>query len=224
MTIRILLVDDQEMIRRGFGLVLGNQPDFTIVGEAENGAAAIDKVRTEDVDVVVMDVRMPHMNGVEATRLICDLERSPKVLILTTFDLDEYVYNALNAGASGFLLKDASTEELASAIRHIHAGDSVVAPSTTRRLLERFSAFDTPSEAATGSGEKALSELTEREHDVVRLVSEGLSNSEIADRLVLSVGTVKVHVSNIITKLGVRDRVQIVVAAFNSGLVKAPEN
>lgn len=224
MTIRILLVDDQEMIRRGFGMVLDSQPDFTVVGEAENGAIAVEMVHTEDVDVVVMDVRMPHMNGVEATRLIRGLERSPKVLILTTFDLDEYVYNALNAGASGFLLKDASTEELVSAIRHIHAGDSVVAPSTTRRLLERFSTLDTPSETESDDGRQALSELTEREHDVVRLVSQGLSNSEIADRLVLSPGTVKVHVSNIIAKLGVRDRVQIVVAAFNSGLVKASEN
>lgn len=223
MTIRILLVDDQEMIRRGFGMVLGNQPDFTIVGEAENGAAAVDLVRTIDVDVVVMDVRMPLMNGVEATRLICGQGSSPKVLILTTFDLDEYAYNALTAGASGFLLKDANTEELASAIRHIHAGDSVVAPSTTRRLLERFSPIDVSSTPDTDTGAPILPELTEREHEVVRLVAQGLSNSEIAEQLVLSVGTVKVHVSNIITKLGVRDRVQIVVTAFNSGLVRAPE-
>ncbi len=220
MTIRLLLVDDQEMIRRGFEMVLGGQPGLTIAGSAENGAEAYELVHQEEFDVVVMDVRMPSMNGVEATRLIRSLEHPPKVLILTTFDLDEYVYEALRAGASGFLLKDASTEELISAIRHIHDGDSVVAPSTTRRLLERFTSSGSVQTVQTGDDD-ALAELTAREKDVVRLVAQGLSNAEIAEALVLAPGTVKVHVSNILTKLDARDRVQIVIAAFNSGLVRA---
>lgn len=220
MTIRLLLVDDQEMIRRGFEMVLGGQPGLTIAGSAENGAEAYELVQQEEFDVVVMDVRMPSMNGVEATRLIRSLEHPPKVLILTTFDLDEYVYDALRAGASGFLLKDASTEELVSAIRHIHDGDSVVAPSTMRRLLERFTSSGAVQTVQTGDDD-ALAELTAREKDVVRLVAQGLSNAEIAEALVLAPGTVKVHVSNILTKLDARDRVQIVIAAFNSGLVRA---
>lgn len=220
MTIRLLLVDDQEMIRRGFEMVLGSQPDLTVAGSAENGAEAYELVQNEDFDVVVMDVRMPSMNGVEATELITSLENPPKVLILTTFDLDEYVYDALRAGASGFLLKDASTEELVSAIRHVHAGDSVVAPSTTRRLLERFTAAGVD-QSVDGGNDAVLSELTTREKDVVRLVAQGLSNGEIAEELVLAPGTVKVHVSNILTKLDARDRVQIVITAFNSGLVRA---
>lgn len=223
MTIRILLVDDQEMVRRGFAMVLGAEPDLSVIGEAEDGDIAVDFVHDNEVDVVVMDVRMPRMSGVEATRLICEAEGAPGVLILTTFDLDEYVYDALRAGASGFLLKDAGTAELTSAIRHIHAGDAVVAPSATRRLLEQFTVPSPSSESAGAPRVEApaLPALTPREVDVVHLIAKGLSNSEIATELFLTEGTVKTHISNILTKLDLRDRVQIVVTAFTSGLVRA---
>lgn len=231
MTIRILLVDDQEMVRRGFAMVLGAEPGLSIVGEAEDGDTAVDFVRNNDADVVVMDVRMPRMSGVEATRLIRRDVNAPRVLILTTFDLDEYVYEALRAGASGFLLKDARTTELTSAIRHIHAGDAVVAPSATRRLLERFSVPASPTDPAEApaaetaqTGTTALPTLTPREVEVVRLVARGLSNSEIAEEFVLTEGTVKTHISNILTKLDLRDRVQIVVTAFNTGLVRVEDS
>lgn len=231
MTIRILLVDDQEMVRRGFAMVLGAEPGLSIVGEAEDGDTAVGFVRDNEVDVVVMDVRMPRMSGVEATRLIRHDMNAPRVLILTTFDLDEYVYEALRAGASGFLLKDAGTAELTSAIRHIHAGDAVVAPSATRRLLERFSMPvspsgppQTPAPETAHAGTTAIPALTPREVEVVRLVAKGLSNSEIAEEFVLTEGTVKTHISNILTKLDLRDRVQIVVTAFNTGLVRAEDS
>ncbi|WP_231443164.1 response regulator [Brevibacterium zhoupengii] len=228
MTIRILLVDDQEMVRRGFAMVLDTDPDLSVVGEAEDGDTAVAFARDNMVDVVVMDVRMSRMDGVEATRLIRAEANAPKVLILTTFDLDEYVYDALRAGANGFLLKDAGTAELTSAIRHVHAGDAVVAPSATRRLLERFSVPASPTDQsqnpaaeAAQAGTTALPVLTPREVEVVRLVARGLSNSEIAEEFVLTEGTVKTHISNILTKLGLRDRVQIVVTAFTSGMVRA---
>ncbi len=209
-------------------MVLDTDPDLSVVGEAEDGDTAVAFARDNMVDVVVMDVRMSRMDGVEATRLIRAEANAPKVLILTTFDLDEYVYDALRAGANGFLLKDAGTAELTSAIRHVHAGDAVVAPSATRRLLERFSVPASPTDQsqnpaaeAAQAGTTALPVLTPREVEVVRLVARGLSNSEIAEEFVLTEGTVKTHISNILTKLGLRDRVQIVVTAFTSGMVRA---
>ncbi|MFC5723738.1 response regulator [Streptomyces gamaensis] len=219
MSIRVMLVDDQVLLRTGFRMVLAAQPDMEVVAEAGDGAEALEILRGTRVDVVLMDVRMPRLDGVEATRRICGRENAPKVLILTTFDLDEYAFSALKAGASGFMLKDVPPGELLGAIRAVHSGDAVVAPSTTRRLLDRF----TPMLPGTG-GEPAspeLGRLTEREREVMLLVAQGLSNGEIAARLVLSEATVKTHVGRILTKLGLRDRVQVVVLAYESGLVRA---
>ncbi|WP_211263897.1 response regulator [Streptosporangium amethystogenes] len=214
--IRVMLVDDQELLRAGFRMVLGAQPGIEVVAEAGNGAAAVEAVRAVEVDVVLMDVRMPVMDGVEATRLICSMAGGPRVLILTTFDLDEYAFAALKAGASGFLLKDVPPAELVSAIHSVHSGDAVVAPSTTRRLLERF-AVHLPS---TGVAESAaLSGLTAREREVLVLVARGLSNTEIARRLELAEATVKTHLGRVLAKLGLRDRAQVVVYAYESGLV-----
>lgn len=220
MTIRVVLVDDQEMIRVGFRMVLESRPELEVVGEADDGDTALDLLSGVDTDVVLMDVRMPRMSGVEATRRIRAGEHAPSVLILTTFDLDEYAYDALQAGASGFLLKDSPVEEIAAAIGHVHRGDAVVAPSTTKRLLDHFSRAR-PSVAAPGRDETRFEELTPREHEVLGLIARGLSNAEIAAELVLSEGTVKVHVGRILTKLGLRDRVQAVVLAYESGLVEA---
>lgn len=219
MTIRLVLVDDQEMIRMGFRMVLESRPGIDVVGEADDGDTAIELLRTVEADVVLMDVRMPRMNGVEATRRIREHTDSPRVLILTTFDLDEYAYDALQASASGFLLKDTPVEEIASAITHVHAGDAVVAPSTTRRLLGHF----TDRRSNPTRNRTNLSELTPREHEVLRLIARGLSNAEIAEELVLTEGTVKVHVGRILTKLGLRDRVQAVVLAYETGLVEVGE-
>ncbi|WP_432512907.1 response regulator [Kineococcus sp. SYSU DK001] len=216
-------------------MVLDAQGDIDVVGEADDGDSALRLLADlhGEVDVVLMDVRMPRMDGVEATRRICSAG-GPQVLVLTTFDLDEYAYDSLRAGASGFLLKDAPLAELVSAIRHIHAGDAVVAPSTTRRLLSHFAEpVDTAVDGgtatgavagATGSGPAAPTgweELTPREHEVFLSVARGLSNAEIAQELVISEGTVKIHVSRILTKLGLRDRVQVVVTAYESGLITA---
>ena len=203
MSIRVLLVDDQEMIRMGFRMVL-------------------DVLAEHPADVVLMDVRMPRIDGIKATRRVMALEDPPHVLVLTTFDLDEYAYEALRAGASGFLLKDAPLEEVAAAIRHVHDGDAVVAPSTTRRLLSHFAAPEASSLAAP-TNTAPLELLTPREREVLSLVARGLSNREIADELVLSEGTVKVHVGHVLTKLGLRDRVQAVVLAYETGLI-APGN
>ncbi|MEU1624339.1 response regulator transcription factor [Streptomyces sp. NPDC020096] len=225
MAIRVMLVDDQVLLRTGFRMVLQAQPDMEVVAEAGDGAEAIDVLRTADVDVVLMDVRMPKLDGVEATRRICgspdhDPDKGgPRVLILTTFDLDEYAFAALKAGASGFMLKDVPPGELLAAIRAVHSGDAVVAPSTTRRLLDRFAPMLPPSGDQPTSAE--LSRLTEREREVLLLVAQGLSNGEIAQRLVLSEATVKTHVGRILTKLGLRDRVQAVVLAYETGLVRA---
>ncbi|AVV41232.1 response regulator transcription factor [Streptomyces sp. ID05-04B] len=219
MTIRVMLVDDQVLLRTGFRMVLAAQPDMEVVAEAGDGVEALQVVRSTEVDVVLMDVRMPKLDGVEATRRICEQPDPPKVLILTTFDLDEYAFSGLKAGASGFMLKDVPPGELLAAIRSVHSGDAVVAPSTTRRLLDRFA----PMLPATG-GEprhKELERLTEREREVMVLVAQGLSNGEIAARLVLSEATVKTHVGRILTKLGLRDRVQVVVLAYETGLVRA---
>ncbi|MFF7648474.1 response regulator [Streptomyces sp. NPDC007983] len=226
MSIRVMLVDDQVLLRTGFRMVLAAQPDMEVVAEAGDGLEALEAVRSAEVDVVLMDVRMPKLDGVEATRRICEREGAPRVLILTTFDLDEYAFSALKAGASGFMLKDVPPGELLTAIRAVHSGDAVVAPSTTRRLLNRFA----PMLPGTGGGlgsrsataaRPELDRLTEREREVMLLVAQGLSNGEIAGRLVLSEATVKTHVGRILTKLELRDRVQVVVMAYETGLVRA---
>ncbi|MFI9723739.1 response regulator [Streptomyces sp. NPDC052396] len=219
MPIRVMLVDDQVLLRTGFRMVLAAQPDMEVVAEAGDGVEALEVLRGTAVDVVLMDVRMPRLDGVEATSRICAQTDPPKVLILTTFDLDEYAFSALKAGASGFMLKDVPPAELLGAIRAVHSGDAVVAPSTTRRLLDRF----TPMLPSSGREQASpqLSRLTDREREVMLLVAQGLSNGEIAARLVLSEATVKTHVGRILTKLGLRDRVQVVVMAYESGLVRA---
>ncbi|TVL88665.1 response regulator transcription factor [Streptomyces sp. SAJ15] len=220
MSTRILIVDDQAMVRQGFGALLAAQPDLEVVGDAADGAAALDAAARLAPDVVLMDVRMPVMDGLEATRrLLHDGGDRPRVLMLTTFDLDDYVYEALRAGASGFLLKDAPADELMHAVRVVAAGDALLAPSITRRLIADFArrrATDRPSPAA-------LSALTPRETDVLRLIARGLSNIEIAESLVLAEQTVKTHVGRILAKLGLRDRAQVVVFAYESGAVVAGE-
>jgi len=218
MSIRIVLVDDQELVRAGFRMVLDAQPDMNVVGEAADGLAAVALVRGTPADVVVMDVRMPRLDGIEATRQICEAGDRPRVLMLTTFDLDEYAFAALKAGASGFLLKDVPPEELLFAIRAVHSGDAVVAPSTTRRLIDRFAPL-LPSGADNESPD--LAGLTSREREVLTLIAQGLSNAEIAKSLYVSEATVKTHVGRVLAKLGLRDRVQAVVFAYETGLVKA---
>ncbi|MEU6122616.1 response regulator transcription factor [Streptomyces sp. NPDC047123] len=219
MSIRVMLVDDQMLLRTGFRMVLAAQPDMEVVAEAGDGVEALEVLRSTEVDVVLMDVRMPKLDGVETTRRICQDARPPKVLILTTFDLDEYAFSGLKAGASGFMLKDVPPGELLAAIRSVHSGDAVVAPSTTRRLLDRFA----PMLPQTGGQpqDQHLERLTSREREVMVLVAQGLSNGEIASRLVLSEATVKTHVGRILTKLDLRDRVQVVVLAYETGLVRA---
>ncbi|MEV7320260.1 response regulator transcription factor [Streptomyces sp. NPDC093970] len=219
MTIRVMLVDDQVLLRTGFRMVLAAQPDMEVVAEAGDGVEALQVLRSTEVDVVLMDVRMPKLDGVETTRRICSEPEPPKVLILTTFDLDEYAFSGLKAGASGFMLKDVPPGELLTAIRSVHSGDAVVAPSTTRRLLDRFAPM-LPS-AGKEPRHQELNRLTDREREVMVLVAQGLSNGEIAGRLVLSEATVKTHVGRILTKLGLRDRVQVVVLAYETGLVRA---
>ena len=216
MTIRVLLADDQRLVRGGFRMILHAEPDVDVVGEAADGAEAVALARDLHPHVVLMDVRMPNVDGIEATRRIVDgAEESPRVLVLTTFDLDEYVYEALRAGASGFLLKDAPEEQLVAGIRIVAAGGSLFAPAVTRRLIERFA------ETATREPPPAVAELTARELDVLRLVARGLSNTEIASELVVSDHTVKTHVAHILGKLDLRDRVQVVVLAYESGIVRA---
>jgi len=217
-SIRILLVDDQELVRAGFRMVLDAQDDMTVVGEAGDGAAALALLRAVTADVAVMDVRMPRLDGIEATRRICQAGERPRVLMLTTFDLDEYAYAALKAGASGFLLKDVPPEELLFGIRAVHSGDAVVAPSTTRRLIDRFAPLFP---AGDGAAPPGLDCLTSRELEVLAHVAQGLSNAEIAGRLFVSEATVKTHVGRVLAKLGLRDRVQAVVFAYETGLVKA---
>jgi DNA-binding NarL/FixJ family response regulator len=217
-TVRILLVDDQPLLRTGFRMILEAEHDFAVVGEAADGADAIEKVRALQPDVVLMDIRMPRMDGVEATRRIVeDRSGDARVLVLTTFDLDEYVIEALRAGASGFLLKDVPADDLVAAIRVVAAGDAVVAPSVTRRLLDRFASRFPAADAPTP---KTLESLTERELEVLRLVARGRSNAEIAAELFVSETTVKTHVGHVLTKLDVRDRVQAAVFAYESGLVR----
>jgi DNA-binding NarL/FixJ family response regulator len=215
--IRVALVDDQELLRTGFRMVLEAQPDMTVVAEAADGLAALDVLTGVQVDVVLMDVRMPGLDGIQATGRLLAGSPSVRVLILTTFDLDEYVYRAVRAGASGFLLKDVPSAELLYGIRAVAAGDAIVAPSTTRRLLERFARPGTGGSFVT---HPALALLTARERQVMELLAGGLSNLEIAAELVLSEATVKTHVHRILTKLDLRDRVQAVVLAYESGLVR----
>ncbi|TDE38227.1 response regulator transcription factor [Nonomuraea mesophila] len=215
--IRVLLADDQALVRTGFRMILENASDMRVVGEAADGAEAVAATLASQPDVVLMDVRMPDVDGVEATRRISAEAAGTRILILTTFDLDEYVYSAIHAGASGFLLKDTLAPDLLSAIRVVARGDAVVAPSVTRRLLERYVGTEPARAASTAD----LDVLTEREREVLGLIARGLSNCEIADRLYLSEGTVKTHVSRVLAKLGLRDRVQAVVHAYECGLVRA---
>ena len=215
--VRIVVVDDQEVVRAGFGALLETQPDFAVVGTAADGAEAVRVCRERTPHVVLMDVRMPVMDGIEATsRIVAETGgEGPRILMLTTFDLDEHVYDALSAGASGFLLKDVTTEHLFDAVRVVAAGEALLAPSVTRRLIGEFARLRPRSSARPG----ALGALTPRETEVLRLIAEGLSNPEIADRLVVSEETVKSHVSRVLAKLGLRDRTQAVVTAYESGLV-----
>ncbi len=228
--IRVFVVDDQQMVRAGFRMLVESQPDMVVVGEAGDGGEALERLAVTTADVVLMDVRMPRLDGVEATRALLertvDAASAPRVIVLTTFDLDEYAFAALRAGASAFLLKDAAPPELLGSIRSVHAGDAVVAPSTTRRLLEHF-VRSAPPAAATGPGagttssaeaEERLATLTDREREVLQLVAAGRSNTEIAADLVVAEATVKTHVSRLLAKTASRDRVQLVVLAYDVGL------
>ncbi|TDE19025.1 response regulator transcription factor [Actinomadura sp. 6K520] len=218
--IRVVLVDDQELVRAGFRMVLDAQPDIEVVGEAGDGVQALELLRSTWADVVLMDVRMPRMDGIEATRRVV-AQSGPKVVILTTFDLDEYAFAAIKAGAGGFMLKDAGPAQLIEAIKAVHSGDAVVAPSTTRRLLDRF-AVHLPDAEQKAVG--ALESLTDREGEVLRLVARGMSNAEIAERLFVSEATVKTHMGRILMKLNLRDRVQAVVFAYETGLAKSGQS
>ena len=217
MSVRVLLADDQALVRSGFRMILESRPDIEVVGEAEDGFEAIEATRRLLPDVILMDVRMPNLDGVEATRRLVDRGTDSRILILTTFDLDEYVYEAIRAGASGFLLKDVRPQELVDAIHVVAKGDALLAPSITRRLLDRF-AEQAPQDPSKPPGQ--LESLTERELQVLKLVAKGWSNAELAERLFLSETTVKTHVSSVLRKLGLRDRVQAVVLAYEAGLVR----
>jgi DNA-binding NarL/FixJ family response regulator len=211
------VADDHEVVRAGFAALLDTQPDFTVLGTASDGGEAVRVCRDLKPDVVLMDVRMPSLDGIEATRQLAGTgESGPRVLILTTFDLDEYVFDALRAGASGFLLKDVTAERLFDAVRVVAAGEALLAPAVTRRLISEFTRLRPARDAAPAA---ALGVLTPRETEVLRLVAEGLSNPEVAQRLVVTEETVKTHVSRILAKLGLRDRTQAVVAAYESGLI-----
>jgi DNA-binding NarL/FixJ family response regulator len=214
--IRVLLADDQALVRAGFRMILRAEPDIEVVGEAGHGHEAVELARALEPDVVLMDLRMPELDGIEATRRIVDGADGPRVLVLTTFDLDEYVYEALRAGASGFLLKDAPEEQLVAGIKVVADGGSLFAAAVTKRLIERFAGS-----APTTQTPNVLSELTPREVEVLRLVARGLANAEIASELVVSEHTAKTHVAHILQKLDARDRVQAVVLAYESGLVRA---
>jgi DNA-binding NarL/FixJ family response regulator len=214
MTIRVLLADDQELVRAGFRMILETQADIEVAGDAGDGAEAIAATRRLQPDVVLMDIRMPNLDGLQATKQIVAAGSRSRVVILTTFDLDEYVYQALTTGASGFLLKNAPPEQLISAVRVVAAGDALLAPSITRRVIEQFTRLPPP------GGTDALVGLTDRERDVFKLIAQGLSNAEIAAALFVSDATVKSHVGHLLTKLQLRDRVQAVVLAYESGLVR----
>jgi DNA-binding NarL/FixJ family response regulator len=213
--IRVLLADDHELLRDGLRAILDAQEDIEVVGEAADGEEAITQVAKLEPDVVVMDIRMPRVDGIEATRRLLAGDNAPCVLVLTTFDLDEYVFEALRAGAGGFMLKDAPPTQLASAVRTVAAGESLLAPAVTRRLIERFVTERPADDAKRGR----FADLTERELEVLRLLTRGMSNAEIGEQLYLSAATVKTHVTRVLTKLGVRDRVQAVVLAYEAGIV-----
>ncbi|MET8980754.1 response regulator transcription factor [Streptomyces sp. NPDC004539] len=216
-TIRVLIADDQQMVRQGFTVLLNTHPGIEVVGQAVDGLDAVAKVEELSPDVVLMDIRMPELNGIEATRRITATLPDLKVLVLTTFDLDEYVYEALRAGASGFLLKDASADQLAEAVKVVAAGDALLAPGITRKLITEFSRIN----GGPRAPEKArLDELTERETEVLSLIAQGLSNAEIARHLCVAEQTVKTHVGRILVKLGLRDRTQAAVFAYEVGLVR----
>lgn len=220
MTLRIAVVDDQALMRTGFAMIVNAEPDMDVVGDAENGRLGVELCRRVRPDVVLMDIRMPEMDGVEATRLITsDDSYDTKVLVLTTFDLDEYVYSAVRAGASGFLLKDTPPDEMLNAIRVIANGEALLAPSVTKRLIEEFARQPEPG-SADADAAAGLETLTSREREVLELLARGLSNREIAEALYVGETTVKTHVSRVLMKLGVRDRVQAVVKAYESGLVR----
>ena len=214
--ISVLIVDDQDLIREGLRMLLEAEPDLRVVGEAGDGSQALAQARQLDPDVILMDVRMPQMNGIEATTRLAQQGCRARILMLTTFNLDEYVYHALKAGASGFLLKDASREQLTSAVRAAPAGETPLAPAITRRLIEDFCAGPAPGAEDTAAARR----LSERELGVVQLVAQGLSNAEIAARLYLSEATVKSHIARILAKLGLRDRVQIAIFAYEHGIIR----
>ena len=218
MTIRVLVADDQPLVRSGFRMIIDERPDIELVGEAADGNEALDLAASVDPDVVLMDIRMPNLDGVEATRRLVASKTNARVLVLTTFDLDEYVYAAIDAGASGFLLKDVQPAVLIDAIRVVAAGNSLFAPAATQRLLARYR------QRKKGMELRSLDVLTERELETLRLLASGLSNAEIAKQLFVSEATVKSHVSAVLRKLGVRDRVQAVIAAYDAGLVAPGES
>ena len=217
MTIRVLVADDQSMVRAGFRMLLAGEEDIEVVAEASNGLEAVDKARRFTPEVILMDIRMPELDGLEATRRILEADGATRILILTTFDLDEYIYEALRAGASGFVLKDDSPEQLLAAIRTVAAGEALLSPTVTKRVIEKFAGMERPEPP------KNLDELSERERDVFRLIARGLSNGEIAQELYISETTVKTHVTHILQKLGLRDRVQAVVVAHETGLFAGSE-
>ena len=225
--VRVVIVDDQHLVRSGFAMLVSSQPDLEVVAEASDGDEAVRALARTSADVVMMDVRMPRMDGIEATRRILAHHGAagsggpaPRIVVLTTFDLDEYALSAINAGASGFLLKDAPPEELLEAIRTVHRGDAVIAPSTTRRLLDHVAPLLRSPSAAQDAAAAAVARLTAREREVFELIAQGLSNPEIAGRLFLSEATVKTHVGHILAKLEARDRVQAVVLAYATGVVR----
>ncbi len=234
-TIRVGLVDDQQLVRVGFRMLIDSQPDLTVVAEAGDGADAVDILTRTPVDVVLMDIRMPRLDGIEATRALTSLPDAPRIIVLTTFDIDEYVLAAIGAGASGFLLKDALPEEMLSAIRTVHAGDAVIAARSTRRLLQHIGPLlrgsrhegDGPDLSAVGTAaaadRAAVADLTPREREVLVQMAYGASNKEIAAQFVVSEATVKTHVGRVLFKTGSRDRVQAVVLAFRTGLVQPGE-
>jgi DNA-binding NarL/FixJ family response regulator len=216
MSIRVLVADDQSMIRAGFRLLLAREPDIDVVAEARNGVEAIQQAARFNPTVVLMDIRMPELDGLEATRRILAADPAARVLILTTFDLDEYVYEALQAGASGFVLKDDPPEQLIGALRTVAGGDALLSPTVTKRVIRQFAQLRRPTPP------KAVEELTARELDIFRLIAEGLSNAEISERLFIGETTVKTHVTHILSKLDLRDRVQAVVLAYQTGLFASP--
>ncbi|WNZ09982.1 response regulator transcription factor [Streptomyces sp. 11x1] len=219
MSLRVLVVDDQGIVRAGFAAVIDAEEDMTVVGEAADGAEAVRLAEELAPDVVVMDVRMPQLDGIAATRIITGRDHAPRVLVLTTFDLDAYVFDALRAGASGFLLKDVHAAELLAGIRVVAAGESVLAPSATRRLIGHYASGTTPG-TADGGGLRALDALTGSQRTVLSLVATGLTNAEIAEELGITVGTVKSHVNALLRKLGLRDRVQATILAYDLGLAR----